>query len=510
MSNNNQSIDLSRFNDKYLKCIVTKRKSSMNILKDQGAVIIYQNSGINHLYLGNEFIAAGWGFKSKEDLNKAETIIETYDSDINSINENIENINDTISDISNTVNEMNDKINPTVYIYDKNHEKVELHEVFFTGIPAFYEDFEITDIEKIIIYNNSQILKIKGDQNVIDLPLGSTIKKVTYNISCNIHDCGGVKEVNLSYFSSSDDYVNNIATPMSINNLQWQNLDKNKVLSITHEFITPYRIDKDENLTVINNILISINGTVPEQYKKYPELTLSNNKFEIYSLENILNDHNINIDPLIIRPIPFIRYYMFTGNDINTYSTTEMLDIMNNPTSQYSYKGNVMLDNYSLGQSLETYIPIHNKSTKIINLFIPKSFELHELTYVTSTNEYNWTGAVGILKETDSDLPILLKMASGTFIEYNLYQIRISKVIDPVTFETMNETGRLKLSIYMKKTDFSKDIYELSPSSIEFNEPSNWDLLYNECFTRDHWISYNSNMDELEDKIIQSYKCYNN
>jgi hypothetical protein len=532
--NNNNSTDLSRFNDKYLKCIVTKRKSSMAILKDHGAVIIYQNSGYNHLYLGNEFIAAGWGFKSKEELIKAEKIITSYDSDIQALNDSIDDINENLDQLNKAVKDLNDKINPIVYIEDENGEKVELNEVFFRGVPAFYKDAEITSIEKVIVYNNNQIIKINDDTNIIELPLGSKIEQISYNISCKINDCGGIKEVNWSFFESSNNSINNVVSPISVDSLQWANLEPNKTISLVHRFYPAFKVDKDEDLKVINNVMISFNGTVKEQYKKYPELTLSNEKFTIYSLENILNEHTITLDPLIIRPIPEIRWYMTT--DATTYTENSVKTTMESYWESYELKGAVTFNDFKLGEFKDVFIPIYKPNIKIIDLFIPQSFELHELRYVNSTSEYNWTGATGVLTKDTNNYDIVLRNEAQMYIRYNLYQIRITpkltaKIIDEITrnygdnaeakieefknlrlkpdINSLPETGRLMLRLYIKKAHFSNDIYNSSDGvSSTFTEPEIWDLLYNEDFRRNHWISYNDSIDNLKDYLDSSIYAY--
>ena len=106
MSENRQPTDLSRFNEKYLKCIVTKRPSTMRVLKDHGAIIIYQNSGYNFLYLGDEFIASGYGFKTQEELNSAVEIINKYASDNESINNKLEELEEALNNITQNVQDM--------------------------------------------------------------------------------------------------------------------------------------------------------------------------------------------------------------------------------------------------------------------------------------------------------------------------------------------------------------------------------------------------------------------
>ena len=95
--------NISKFNGQYLKCIVSNYTSSKNYLGNSGSLIVIQpksgrlndiewetkhkNGDIsrNYVYLGNEFLASGFGFGSQYILEKAEAIINLYDDDISTL-----------------------------------------------------------------------------------------------------------------------------------------------------------------------------------------------------------------------------------------------------------------------------------------------------------------------------------------------------------------------------------------------------------------------------------------
>ena len=91
----NKENTLSRFNGEYLKCIVTTHSGMIEALKNKGALIIYQtkeNDKLrNYIYLGNEFLASGYGFKSKDELTIAEYIVKSYEKDNTEINKHLSN-----------------------------------------------------------------------------------------------------------------------------------------------------------------------------------------------------------------------------------------------------------------------------------------------------------------------------------------------------------------------------------------------------------------------------------
>lgn len=518
MSENRQSTDLSRFNEKYLKCIVTKRPSTMRVLKDHGAVIIYQNSGYNFLYLGDEFIASGYGFKTQEELNSAVEIINKYASDNESINNKLEELEEALNNITQNVQDMLDDYKPVIYVKDKNGTEALLNELFFHGKTAEYKDFEITSISKTITYNNNKTIIIPADQNIIDFPLGTIIRKVSYTLHCELNDCGGINHIYTSYYPDSEAAIEGNVQTSSISNVQWQNLAKQKSLIISHEFVDPFIVDFYQDVKLINNVRIDIAETTKEQYKPYPELELTEGEsFEIYSLENIIRDHSIYIDTLWIHPTLSIRYYLESeSQDINEIKRT-----LENRTSTDQNKGEIELKNLNKGDVNDIYIDIDRKNIKKIHIFVPVSCAIHAVHYITNTTEYthasdyNWTGAVGVLKHLSNSTPITLSYnrcdINGSehifYIQYNMYQLQISSE----TNVTLTDTGKLHLRLFMLNSEFNTDLHD-GGGDIEIIEPATWELLNNEDFNRMYWISYQdlgeyeSNINALESEISRCYE----
>ena len=109
---NNINNDINRFDGKYLKCVVSKYPSVLNFLANSGSMIVLQpqneliNQDIketvedgeyyieaknsegkqrNYIYLGNEFLASGYGFSTIQYRNTGERIIRTYDNTIRAL-----------------------------------------------------------------------------------------------------------------------------------------------------------------------------------------------------------------------------------------------------------------------------------------------------------------------------------------------------------------------------------------------------------------------------------------
>ena len=512
MSENRQPTDLSRFNEKYLKCIVTKRPSTMRVLKDHGAIIVYQNSGYNFLYLGDEFIASGYGFKTQEELNSAVEIINKYASDNESINNKLEELEEALNNITQNVQDMLDDYKPIIYVKDKNGTEALLNELFFHGKTAEYKDFEITSISKTITYNNNKTITIPADQNVIDFPLGTIIRKVSYTLHCELNDCGGIDHIYTSFYKNSEDSVEGNVQTNEINRVQWQNLSKQKSLIISHEFTDPFIVDMNTDVKLINNVRIDIAETTKEQYKPYPELELTEGEsFEIYSLENIIRKHSLYIDPLWIHPTLSIRYYLETeAKDINYIKK----NIIENRTATDPNKGEIEIKNLAKGDVNDLYIDIERLNIKKIHIFVPVSCTMHAMHYITEHSDYNWSGAVGVLTHLSNMRPITLFYNRCDFsgeekliyIQYNMYQLQIS----PETDTMLTDFGKLHLRLFMLNDQFNTDLY-IGDGNIQITEPGTWELLNNEDFNRIYWLSYQdlgeyeSNINALEDEINRCY-----
>ena len=132
--------DISKFNNQYLKCIVTKYDSTVNAvngyLANSGALIVYHPESEtdtyttiingeeintkynrNYVYLGNEFLASGYGFLCKDMRDDAEKIVKNYDRTIKDIKDTIQNEkNDRISGDRSIREELNNYIKTNGFI----------------------------------------------------------------------------------------------------------------------------------------------------------------------------------------------------------------------------------------------------------------------------------------------------------------------------------------------------------------------------------------------------------
>ena len=293
----NKENTLSRFNGEYLKCIVTTHSGMIEALKNKGALIIYQtkeNDKLrNYIYLGNEFLASGYGFKSKDELTIAEYIVKSYEKDNTEINKHLSILDESINSTIKTVDDKLNKFRPDLIIYDSNKNEINLNDVYFHGKPAYYEDFEVISIQKKLKYFDGNVI-INGtaietekeiditDIDSISLPIGTRISSINYTISYNKHDSNGINNVNICYYESSNDYLND--------NLKLQTYQENQFnanteigkFNISLSFNDKYIVSTMDSVQLVNSIQVTVKETPDSKYKVYPELNFTNKKYVIF------------------------------------------------------------------------------------------------------------------------------------------------------------------------------------------------------------------------------------
>ena len=221
---NNISNNITKFNGQYLKCVVSNYTSTKNYLGNSGSLIViqpksgklndielendYKNGNIhrNYVYLGNEFLASGFGFGSQYILEKAENIVNSYDSDIKSLKDKDAQIEDKIAQ---EVRILNEKLTNYVKIQGGpidetqitiNGQAITTKDIILHGEEARYKNLEIKNIN-ILINNNV------CENSTILMPIGSYIQKINVEIEIYKNDSGGIKELSILHNFDEDDQI---------------------------------------------------------------------------------------------------------------------------------------------------------------------------------------------------------------------------------------------------------------------------------------------------------------
>lgn len=518
--NNSQNNPITKYNSQYLKCIVTKYKSSIKLLANSGSLIILKpndNIDRSYIYLGNTFLASGYGFENEELLNDAIRITEDYDKQINELKDKDNSLEQNIIDkyqyllnelkkyVQRDAQDPNDGDISNAYIKfnaDTLHPTyVKLIDVINHGYEAQYDDIEIKRIKKTIITKNNEFYSLDDlnssdtheetmQSSIINVPIGTIIKKIKIDIEYDPHDSGGISKLIVGYKDQSSsskpkniyiEYDGNAPTQLTD-----YTYSKTFILDLTSPGLDPY-IVKDKDIDIISNISAIIEKTPSTKYKNYPELE-SNFGISIKSTSNIIHKHEThNLALLTVHPSYYIKYYINTTNT-NDYSY-----------NSFNNHSNLLNDDNFINE----YIPIDANTKKIV-IAVPSIYKIINLSYIPNSNdnyngneEYNWSGA--------SDIKNNINIAyNSIYLTCDIYNI----IIQP-TINSSNQLTSGKIKLTLMKTSNQSSIQDNGTSESDYiTKPSK--RFSNELFDSIYWVDNDINKlneiyrNGLDIKIINS------
>lgn len=495
--------NLFKLNGEYVKFFTTSNKILPNIYKNSGAIIIYSeldknnsSNNRNYIYLGGEMIASGYGSNSSDTRDKLENISVNYDNDINNINKSLtylnKSINDTFSYFENNVILKNDNISST-YI-TLNNKNISLLDFLTNTVNAQYNELEIVSQVNKIEYktcentNKVNVINFLPDEKIY-LPIGSLVISISTTIKINYNDCGGLQQVNASFYKTTNNIKNNKLTTEIINNVDGNNIPiypKSYTLkdneNISSKEITLSYVYKNENRYFINygeNILIDdiyVDSYQTTTFKPYKTKDLINDDTNIYngiySIENILEPKHYLIKNVKVYGSLYSSYV--NVNEFNKDYTTNMF-IKNLDKS-------IILDNNIVE------LPI-NKNMNTFIFAIPNIYNINKAIFINNKYTENWTGNINVSKLNieNKNYLNLYQNFNTTYninlnMKFNLYYIVFDEnIID----NNIGYNGILKLYLYNTKNSLEYNINKNNNENI-INDDYYYPL-YDEEFSNLYW-----------------------
>ena len=433
--------DISKFNNQYLKCIVTKYDSTVNAvngyLANSGALIVYHpesETGTyttiingeeinttynrNYVYLGNEFLASGYGFLCKDMRDDAEKIVRNYDRTIKDIKDTIQNEkNDRISVDRSIREELNNYIKTNGFIDNTkvniNGKVINTKDLLLHGEEAKYENLEVTNVSLKIKANDKTYYL---DDNNIYLPLGITINSIEIEVEYNTNDSGGIDKLEVLHKYNAFSNLN-IDEEESIQSFVIK-YDQDNNGNSTEGVIRYKKLfggENELNLVTdkiedfIQGFYIYVKETPKEKYKNYPRIK-EYFDIEIPSIGNMIINNviqlfkHINIIPLYPIHYTFSNFSTYEQIKYGFEESCELLTDINN-----EIKINVpynIINNY-----------------KIFYFAIPSIYNITKLYAIDQqNNKYDWTGAVFTGGQKANTVIYKNSDVSCTF-PYNFYKL---------------------------------------------------------------------------------------
>lgn len=406
--NKNINNDINKFDGKYLKCIVSKHKSVTNYLANSGSMIILQEAqgdfNRNSIYLGDAFVASGYGFKSEEYKNIGERIVEDYDDDIKELKSKISAEEKSRQNSDNAINR---KFNEYVLIkggpientiINLDNCKIPTRDIILYGEEAKYDNLEIIDLT-ITLHGNklSELNRKFHNENILLCPIGAKINDLAIDITTNDNDSGGLSNLvvlhNQNFLSDYGNLSEDIEAVMIDYNCDYDyNLnDENGFKYTYHKWYYTKKFNGqivDKYLkNAIKGIYLYVKGTPLSGYKYYPGLLRKNSNWKVLSSGNAIKDNRIDINRYIdIKPQYYAKWIIGESFNASNYNYTDDNCIGLNNTDDYAIT-EITID------------IIDNKNS--VYIAIPKNFSVQKIYIIDNhTNKYNWTGAVKIQRNT--------------------------------------------------------------------------------------------------------------
>ena len=536
---NNINNDINRFDGKYLKCVVSKYPSVLNFLANSGSMIVLQpqneliNQDIketvkdgeyyieaknsegkqrNYIYLGNEFLASGYGFSTIQYRNTGERIIKSYDNTIRALKKADADETKTRSDedkklwdnFKNYIAIDGGQIENTIINFDgDSNKRIRTRDIILYGEEAQYIDLKVNDVIITLYDNNGHSYKVENNECIF--PFGAVVASISVEIIGQDNDSGGLNYLEVLHdFHHKDTnydehegiiikYDTDVDNKVVIeDNIDPQyNLHKwyyfKQLNSSTLEFI----VDETKN-NVIKDIFLYIKETPSANYKFYPGLLNcyyldADNKrtdetVKLVSAGNAIKNHKINLGvTLNIKPQYYIKYNFSSSLSLDNFNDNNNIAPLNMIEDNFTTDVNIYLNHNS------------NKEYKYIQIAVPINFSLRKLYLVKNNIEkFNLTGAVYKVK---SNVPMPCPKSKST--SENYYTMKYDVYMFMSNTSISSDVNVLVEIVYDGKSDLSIErlTEEELTSQYTNNNVSNG-LINDEEFNNLYWLNadrYNGN-----------------
>lgn len=519
--NNNINNDINRFDGKYLKCIISKYPSVVNFLANSGSMIILQpqndichkniketvnqqtdettviikneDTQRNYIYLGNEFLASGYGFSTVNYRESGERIIRTYDATIKALKKADEdetkarktadqalwnNFNNYVAIDGGPIENTVVNINGTKGIKTKD--------IILYGEEAKYDDFEVENII-IKLYDHNSI-SYTAENGEVTFPYGAIVSRIEIEIIGKDNDSGGLNYLEVLHDFKHEDmeYEENEGIIVKYdcdvdNQILYDNVDvkyNSHIIFYSKQLNTSLYelIIDDVKENVIKDIYLYIKKTPSVNYKYYPNLLNctyinSTEHVQLISTGNAIKDHKIDLGTTLkIKPQYYIQYNFNGSISLQDFNDDNVKQLM-------------MIDETNI-----SYIKISLNSGvyQNFNVAIPSNFILRKFYLVKNNiHKFNLTGGVyksksGVMMPCPKSKQAISDNDTCYCMSYDIYSFNSSKQFDDnISIEleiVYDEISQIGVTQYTKSNVNNNFIN--SPSIKEYINDEEFNMLY--------------------------------
>ena len=427
--------DITKLNGQYVKFYCSTNTKMPAILRNTGSVVIVHKNAENNEYsynefwLGDNFIATGYGFGSfdiKQVLDKYGSAYGYFDSLLdykfdeayNAYNSSIDHSDNLYNDIvENFVNNYGDASNAYI-MYDS-------YEFPLSYLPLLHDVAEYKDAEPMYFNsslhgypyattgvtaslnpttNNENVLcnsQFASNKVVFDLPVGTTINKFNVTSYILLNDVNITNsELWVSYVYKSEErslnwsdtfveyiYGESTSVPNGYNYIDEysRNIHKIDLNCISHD-----NIYVKEGLHAALYARIHYNGSDSYTYKFYPILSEEKN-INIYSLENAIKPGDYNIASIYINGHLEMTAYNTNSTVLPSNFSQQHLHPSQENINNAQFKRSMIIDNNAYVDTTLGYVYIA----------IPQCYSIKSAKWIRNSNQaplhqsyINWTGNI--------------------------------------------------------------------------------------------------------------------
>ena len=527
--------DINRFDGKYLKCVVSKYPSVLKFLANSGSMIVLQpqneliNQDIketlkngeyyievkssdgkqrNYIYLGDEFLASGYGFSTIQYRNTGERIIRTYDNTIRALKKADADEKKAREDEDEKLWENFEKyvainggpIENTIVNFDGDATKrIRTRDIILYGEEAQYLDLNVSEVI-ITLYDNNGYA-YKAENNVCVFPFGAVVSSISIEIIGSDNDSGGLNYLEVLHdfhhkdtnYDEREGIIIKYDTDVDNKIVIADNIDPQynvhkwfyfkQLNSSTLEFI----VDEEKN-NVIKDVYLYVKETPRANYKFYPGLLNckyidSDENVKLVSSGNAIKNHKVNLGvTLDVKPQYYIMYNFQQSLSLDNFSDDKILPL-NMTEDSFTTDVNIYLDHNT------------NEEYKYIQIAVPINFALRKLYLVKNNLEkFNLTGAIYKVKSNTS-LPCP-KSKTPSSSEDDYYTMKYDVYIFMSNSPIEKDVNVLAEIVYDGRTNLSVEKLKWDAINTQFTNNNANKLINDEEFNNLYWLNadkYNGN-----------------
>lgn len=527
---NNINNDINKFDGKYLKCIVSKYPSVIKFLANSGSMIVLQpqneminqdiketnnngeyyvetksgeNQQRNYIYLGNEFLASGYGFSTIQYRKTGERIIKSFDNTIRTLKKSDEaeakarkEEDDKIwNNFANYVAVNGGSIGNTIINFGTDStRKIKTRDIILYGEEAQYLDLQVNNTIITLYDNNGYTYDVKD--GVCVFPFGGVVASISVEIIGSDNDSGGLNylEVLHDFHHKDTNYDENegiiVRYDTDVDNkvIIEDNIDPQYNVHKWYYFkqlnnsTTELIIDETKN-NVIKDIYLYVKETPTTSYKYYPGLLKckyinSDENVKLISSGNAIKPHKINLGlSLSVKPQYYIKYNFNSLLSLDNFDDNNIAPL------------NITDDNYTT--DINIYLDHNlNMDYKYVQVAVPVNFSLRKLYLVKNNLEkFNLTGAVYKVK---SNVPMPCpKSKLPSTEEEQYYTMKYDIYMFTSDTKISSDTNVLVEVVYDGKSDLSIERLTEDEMSLAFTNNDVNKIINDEEFNNLYWVDGN-------------------